>query len=60
MYYGTLSSAEKHEYTQANLTDVNSVVHVPVDTITDGNMNPVTSNAVFDALAKMNKMGHNS
>lgn len=50
-----LSTAEKNEYQQANLTDVNSVVHVPVDTVADGNMNPVTSNAVYDALAKMNK-----
>lgn len=50
-----LSTAEKNEYQQANLTDVNSVVHVPVDTITDGNMNPVTSNAVYDAIAKINK-----
>ena len=45
-----LSTAEKNEYQQANLTDVNSVVHVPVDVVADGNMNPVTSNAVFDSL----------
>ena len=48
--WNALSTAEKNEYQQANLTDVNSVVHVPVDTIADGNMNPVTSNAVFDSL----------
>lgn len=46
-----LSTAEKNEYQQANLTDVNSVVHVPVDVVADGNMNPVTSNAVYDAIA---------
>lgn len=46
-----LSTAEKNEYQQADLTDVNSVVHVPVDTVADGNMNPVTSNAVYDRLA---------
>ena len=45
-----LSTAEKNEYQQANLTDVNSVVNVPVDTVADGNMNPVTSNAVYDAI----------
>lgn len=49
--WDALSTAEKNEYSQANLTDVNSVVHVPVDTIADGNMNPVTSNAVYDAIA---------
>lgn len=48
--WDALSTAEKNEYKQANLTDVNSVVHVPVDVIADGNMNPVTSNAVYDAL----------
>ena len=49
--WDALSTAEKNEYSQANLTDVNSVVHVPVDVIADGNMNPVTSNAVYDAIA---------
>lgn len=48
--WDALSTAEKNEYQQADLTDVNSVVHVPVDTVADGNMNPVTSNAVYDAL----------
>ena len=48
--WDALSTAEKNEYSQASITDVNSVVHVPVDTIADGNMNPVTSNAVYDAL----------
>lgn len=55
--WDALSTAEKNEYKQANLTDVNSVVHVPVDVVADGNMNPPTSNAVFDALAlKQNKL----
>ena len=45
-----LSTAEKNEYSQANITDANSVVHVPVDTVADGNMNPPTSNSVFDSL----------
>lgn len=49
--WNALSTAEKNEYQQANLTDVNSVVHVPVDVVADGNMNPVTSNAVYDAIA---------
>lgn len=48
--WNALSTAEKNEYSQASLTDVNSVVHVPVDVVADGNMNPVTSNAVYDAL----------
>lgn len=48
--WNLLSTAEKNEYQQANLTDVNSVVHVPVDVVADGNMNPPTSNAVFDSL----------
>lgn len=48
--WDALTTAEKNEYQQANLTDVNSVVHVPVDVVADGNMNPVTSNAVFDSL----------
>lgn len=48
--WNALSTAEKNEYQQANLTDVNSVVNVPVDTVADGNMNPVTSNAVYDAI----------
>ena len=48
--WDALSTAEKNEYSQASLTDVNSVVHVPVDVVADGNMNPVTSNAVYDAL----------
>ena len=48
--WNNLSAAEQAQYTQANITDVNSVVNVPVDTIADGNMNPVTSNAVYDGL----------
>lgn len=52
--WDALSTAEKNEYSQASLTDVNSVVHVPVDVVADGNMNPVTSNAVFDALNTIN------
>lgn len=50
--WDALTTAEKNEYQQANITDVNSVVHVPVDVVADGNMNPVTSNAVYDALNK--------
>lgn len=48
--WDALTTAEKSEYSQANITDSNSTVFVPVDTIADGNMNPVTSNAVYDAL----------
>lgn len=46
--WDALSTAEKNEYTQANITDVNSVVNVPTDTIENGNLQPVTSNAVYD------------
>ena len=48
--WNALSTAEKNEYSQASLTDVNSVVHVPVDVVADVNMNPVTSNAVYKAI----------
>jgi hypothetical protein len=49
--WDALSAAEKNEYSQANITDTSSTVFIPVDTIADGNMNPVTSNAVYDKLA---------
>ena len=48
--WNALTTAEKNEYSQANITDANSTVFIPVDVIADGNMNPVTSNAVYDAL----------
>lgn len=48
--WDALTTAEKNEYSQANITDSNSTVFVPVDTVADGNMNPVTSNAVYDKL----------
>jgi len=48
--WDALTAAEKNEYSQANITDTSSTVFIPVDTIADGNMNPVTSNAVYDAL----------
>lgn len=54
--WDALSTAEKNEYKQANITDANSVVHVPVDTVADGNMNPVTSNAVYDKLQAFLKL----
>lgn len=55
--WDALSTAEKNEYQQANITDVNSVVHVPVDTVANGNMNPVTSNAVYDKLKRTSVTG---
>ncbi len=51
--WDALTTAEKNEYSQANITDSNSTVFVPVDTIADGNMNPVTSNAVYDKFAEV-------
>ena len=48
--WDALSAAEKNEYSQANITDTSSTVFIPVDTVADGNMNPVTSNAVYEAL----------
>jgi len=48
--WDALSAAEKNEYSQANITDSSSTVFIPVDTVSDGNMNPVTSNAVYDKL----------
>ena len=53
--WDALSTAEKNEYSQASITDANSVVHVPVDVVADGNMNPPTSNAVYDALNSLAK-----
>ena len=48
--WNTLSNAEKAEYDIVNLTDdlgnSNSVVNI----VQDGNMNPVTSNAVYNAI----------
>lgn len=49
--WDALTTAEKNEYSQANITDTSSTVFIPVDTVADGNMNPVTSNAVYDYLA---------
>lgn len=48
--WDALTTAEKNEYSQANITDSSSTVFVPVDTVADGNMNPVTSNAVYNNL----------
>ena len=48
--WDALTTAEKNEYSRANITDTSSTVFIPVDTVADGNMNPVTSNAVYDAL----------
>lgn len=50
--WDALTTAEKNEYSQANITDSNSTVFVPVDTVADGNMNPVTSNAVANLIKK--------
>ncbi len=49
-----LSSADKAKYDLVNLTDDQSGVTTVVDTIADGNMNPVTSNAVYNALSTNN------
>lgn len=49
--WDALSAAEKDKYEQAEIIglDNNGVVYV-VDRIEAGNMNPVTSNAVYDAM----------
>ena len=49
--WNALSTAEKAEYEVVNFTDDESQVNLVVDTVADGNMNAVTSNAVADALA---------
>jgi len=51
--WDALTTAEKNEYSQANITDSSSTVFIPVDTVADGNMNPVTSNAVYDVFAEI-------
>lgn len=48
-----LSSAEKAKYTLVNITDDSETGDV-VDAVTDGDLRPVTSNAVFDELSFTN------
>ena len=49
--WDALTAAEKAQYKIVNLTnDVMGGETVVVDTVEDGNLNPVTSNAVYDAL----------
>lgn len=46
-----LSTAEKAEYDQAEVIDEYTGVPVVVDKVEAGNLNPVTSNAVAEAIA---------
>lgn len=48
--WAALTTDEKKKYTIANITDDDSASSI-VDAVQDGNMQPVTSNAVYDALA---------
>ena len=49
--WNALTTAEKAEYTIVNITDDPvGEAQVVVDEVQDGNMNPVTSNAVYDAI----------
>lgn len=45
-----LSAAEKAKYDQAEVIDEYTGVPVVVDKVESGNLNPVTSNAVYDTL----------
>lgn len=52
--WDSLSLEQKAQYGIANITDdVASGVPIVVDAVTNGDMNPVTSNAVFDTLPNM-------
>lgn len=46
--WNNLSTAEQNAYTQANITDANGMGTTVVDTVQDGNLNAVSSNAVYD------------
>jgi hypothetical protein len=48
-----LSDADKAKYEIVNLTDDATAPSVVVDTVADGNMNAVTSNAVYDYVDTM-------
>lgn len=48
--WDALSAADKAKYDIVSLTDDEITPAAVVDTVADGNMNPVTSNAVADAL----------
>ena len=51
--WNALSSADKNKYVLVNLTDDQEALGVDaVDAVTDGDMRPVTSNAVYDEAAK--------
>ncbi len=52
--WNDLSATEKAKYSLVNLTDdIAGGDMVVVDTVADGNMNPVTSNAVYDYVDAM-------
>lgn len=55
--WSQLSTAEKKEYDEADITDdVASGFPVVSDQVADGDMNPVTSNATYDAIQALSAM----
>ena len=55
--WDALTAAEKAQYKVVNLTnDAVGGDMVVVDTIEDGNLNPCTSNSVYQAIAEKNKL----
>lgn len=54
--WDALSAEEKDKYDQAEIEDQNGIA--AVDKIEDGNMNPVTSNAVAEALSSVGAFIH--
>lgn len=50
--WNSLSAADKAKYDLVNITDDNVTPAAVVDTVADGNMNPVTSNAVAKKVVK--------
>ena len=51
--WDALTTSEKLTYKQVNITDDESDTNVVVDAVTDGDMHPVTSNAVYDKFKKI-------
>ena len=52
--WDALPAADKAKYEVVNLTDDATTPTIVVDTVADGNMNAVTSNAVAEKVAKIN------
>lgn len=54
--WNSLSTADKAKYDIVNFTDDEITPAAVVDTVAAGNMNPCTSNSVYQAIAEKNKL----